>query len=136
VKYLTVEQVLFIHSRIVAETGGSNSVRDLGMLESAVARPRAAFEGKEMYAGVFNKAAALMGSLINNHPFADGNKRTGITAAALFLLRNGWQIDSSPAALEKITLRVAINKIRVVDLAKWLRANSKSVVRRHSTRGS
>lgn len=133
-KYLTVEQVLFIHSRIIAETGGSNKVRDLGLLESAVARPRATFEGKEMYAGVFNKAAALMDSLINNHPFADGNKRTGVTAAGLFLVRNGWQIDSSSAAIEKVTLRVAINKMQVVDLAKWLKANSKRVSRTSSRR--
>lgn len=133
-KYLTVEQVLFIHSRIIAETGGSNKVRDLGLLQSAVARPRATFEGKEMYVGVFNKAAALMDSLINNHPFADGNKRTGVTAAGLFLVRNGWQIDTSSVALEKITLRVAVKKMQVADLAKWLKANSKRASRGASRR--
>ena len=81
--YLTPEQVLFIHSRLVAETGGSHGVRDLGLLESAVARPRATFDGKELYPDLFTKTAVLMDSLINNHPFLDGNKRTGITAAGL-----------------------------------------------------
>ena len=122
--YLTPEQVLFIHSRLVTETGGSHGVRDLGLLESAVARPRATFDGKELYPDLFIKTAALMDSLINNHPFLDGNKRTGMTAAGLFLLINGWKLTASPQDLETITLRVAMEGMEVSALATWIRKNS------------
>jgi death-on-curing protein len=122
--YLTPEQVLFIHSRLVTETGGSHGVRDLGLLESAVARPRATFDGQELYPDLFTKTAALMDSLINNHPFLDGNKRTGITAAGLFLLINGWKLSASSQALETITLQVASEGMEVTALAGWLRKNT------------
>ena len=122
--YLTPEQVLFIHSRLVTETGGSHGVRDLGLLESAVARPRASFEGKELYPELFTKAAALMDSLINNHPFVDGNEHTGITAAGLFLRINGWKLTATLDELETCTLRVATVGMKVAELALWLRDNT------------
>ena len=122
--FLTPEQVLFIHSRLVAETGGSHGVRDLGLLESAVARPRATFDGKELYLDLFLKAAALMDSLVNNHPFVDGNKRTGVTAAGLFLRINGWRLNASPEDLEACTLRVATGDMEVANLADWLCAHT------------
>jgi len=122
-KYLTAEQVLFIHARLVSETGGSHGVRDLGLLESAVSRPRATFEGKESYPDIFSKAAALMDSF-NNHPFVDGNKRTGIALAAVFLHRNGWGLTPSADELEVMTLRVAIGDVPIDTLAHWLNSNS------------
>ncbi len=125
--YLTAEQVLFIHSRLIAETGGSHGVHDLGMLESAVARPQATFDGKELYPDLFTKAAALMDSLINNHPFVDGNKRTGITAAGLFLRVNGWKLAVSPDDLEANTMRVATEGMEIAELAAWLRENTDQV---------
>jgi len=125
--YLTPEQVLFIHSRLVTETGGSHGVRDLGLLESAVARPRATFDGKELYPDLFTKAAALMDSLINNHPFVDGNERTGITAAGLFLRINGWKLNAPLEELETCTLRVATVGMKVAELALWLRDNTLSL---------
>ncbi len=123
-KYLTVEQVLFIHSRLISGMGGSHGVRDLGLLESAVARPRASFEGKDLYPDLFSKAAALMDFLINNHPFIDGNKRTGISSATLFLHRNGWKLIAVPSELESITLHVAVNEMPIEELADWVRSNS------------
>ena len=125
--YLTPEQVLFIHSRLAAETGGSHGVRDLGLLESAVARPRASFEGKELYPELFTKAAALMDSVINNRPFVDGNKRMGITAAGLFLRINGWKLTATLDELETCTLRVATVGMKVAELALWLRDNTLSL---------
>jgi death-on-curing protein len=122
--FLTPEQVLFIQSRLVTETGGSHGVRDPGLLESAVARPRATFDGKELYPDLFTKTAALMDSLINNDPFLDGNKRTGITADGLFLLLNGWKLTASPEDLETITLRVASEGMQITALASWLRKNT------------
>jgi death-on-curing protein len=122
-QYLTAEQVLFIHARLIDETGGSHGVRDVGLLASAVARPQATFEGNELYPTLFLKAAALMASLVQNHPFLDGNKRTGITAAALFLQRNGWRIMASNKELEQFTFQVTIERPALETIAAWLAAN-------------
>ena len=124
--YLTAEQVLFIHYRLVSDTGGEHGVRDLGLLESAVARPQATFDRQELYPDVFEKAAALMESLIGNHPFADGNKRTGITCAILFLQQNGVSFSAKNADLEKFTLRVASSRAGRAEIAKWLRKHSQA----------
>jgi death on curing protein len=87
-KYLTTQQVLRIHARSIALFGGYARVRDLGLVESAVAQPRASFDGTELYPTLANKAA-LTNSLVRNHPFSDGNKRTGYGAMMMFLGRNG-----------------------------------------------
>jgi death-on-curing protein len=122
--YLTPEQVLFIHSRLVTETGGSHALRDLALLESAVARPRATFDSKEFYPDLFTKAAALMDSLINNQSFLDGNKRTGITATGLFFRINGWKLTASSKELLACTMRVAVEGLEIDELANWLRAKT------------
>jgi death-on-curing protein len=123
-RYLTVEQVLFLHARLIEETGGSHGIRDIGLLESAVARPQATFGGEELYPDVFSKAAALMHSLIRNHPFIDGNKRTGITAAALLLRANGFRLEASNAELEALALRVARGEPDAAEAAVWLREHT------------
>ena len=82
--YLTPEQVLFIHARLITETGALIGSWDSGLLQSAVARPQATFDGQELYPDVFSKAAALMDSLVNNHPFVDGNKIRGSRQPACF----------------------------------------------------
>ena len=124
--YLTVEQVLFVHYRLISETGGEHGVRDLGLLESAVARPQATFDRQELYLDVFEKSAALMESLINNHPFADGNKRTGIACAVLFLQQNGISFSAKNADLETFTLRVASSKAGRSEITRWLKKHSHS----------
>lgn len=122
--YLTPEQVLFIHYRLIEETGGSHGLRDIGLLQSAIARPMAAFGGDELYPDIFTKAAALMHSLIKNHPFIDGNKRTAITSSSIFLLRNGFQITASNKELEQFTLEAASTKIEIEKIAKWFKKHS------------
>lgn len=117
--YLTPEQILFLHARLVAETGGSHGVRDLNMLLSAVSRPQASFDDQDLYPDVFHKATALLDSLINNHPFVDGNKRTGIASAALFLHVNGYHLDVSNTELEKFTLDVARALRSIEEIAMW-----------------
>ena len=118
--YLTAEQILFIHYRLVDETGGEHGLRDLGMLESAAARPRQTFDNQELYTDIFEKAAALMESLVNNHPFIDGNKRTGIAGTVLFIRQNGFTFAARNSELEKFTLRVASSKIKHAGIAQWL----------------
>jgi len=123
-RYLSVEQVLFLHARLVEETGGSHGIRDIGLLESAVARPHATFGGEELYPDVFSKAAALVHSLIRNHPFVDGNKRTGITAAALFLRANAFALKASSAELETFAWGMAHSDLGVPEAAHWLREHA------------
>jgi death-on-curing protein len=127
VNYLTAEQILFLHARLVAETGGSHGVRDLSLLLSAVGRPQASFDDEDLYPDLFTKAAALMDSLINNHPFADGNKRTGIAAAALFLHANGYHLQVSNTELEKFTLEVAQPQHTIEEIAAWLQTYARLV---------
>lgn len=122
--FLTPEQVLFIHARLITETGGSHGVRDLSMLLSAVGRPQTSFDNQDLYPDLFDKAAALLDSLIRNHPFVDGNKRTGITAVALFLELNGYPLHASNSELEKFTLDIVLARLGAGEIAAWLRANT------------
>lgn len=122
--YLTAQQVLFIHARMIATTGGEHGVRDIGLLASAVARPQATFDKTDLYPDLFQKAAALMASLAQNHPFVDGNKRTAIAAAALFLRQNGFRLETTNDELERFTLSVTNERISVAQIAAWLQAFS------------
>ena len=122
--YLTAAQVLFIHGRLIVETGGASGIRDLGLLEAAVARPQATFDGEDLYPDLATKAAALMASLVGNHPFVDGNKRVGITAAAIFLQRNGLRLAATNAAVEAFTLAVAQGHMTVEEIAAWFVNNT------------
>lgn len=83
-KYLTPEQVLFIHYRLIEETGGRHGIRDLTLLQSALARPMATFDNNALYPDLFVKAASVMHSLIKNHSFTDGNKRTAATTGSIY----------------------------------------------------
>jgi death-on-curing protein len=121
---LSPEQVLFLHARLIEETGGSHGLRDLALLESAVSHLRATFAGRDQYPDLVSKAAALMDSLIRNYPFVDGNKRTGIAAAALFLVQNGRRLTAPNAEVEAFVLRVVKAEPDVAEIARWLQAYS------------
>ena len=125
--YLTPEQILFLHARLIAETGGAQGIRDLGLLISAVERPKAAFEGSELYPDVFTKAAALMHSIVQNHPFVDGNRRTGIAAAGIFLQLNGLKLTVTNPELRSFTLSVAKGEQEVPEIASWFEEHSESI---------
>jgi death-on-curing protein len=124
VNYLAPEQILFLHARLIDETGGRHGLRELALLESAAARPLATFGGQDLYPDLFSKAAALMDSLINNHPFVDGNKRTGIAAAGLFLMQNGYRLTPTNPELEGFTRRVAEDRPDLAEISDWLRGHS------------
>ena len=122
-KYLSPEQVLFIHSRIIDATGGAHGLRDIGLLQSAVSRPRATFKGKDLYKDVFHKAAALMQSLAVNHPFIDGNKRTAITSAAVFLTLNGRVLEATQGELVAFAVAAAVG-LPFHGIAAWFREHA------------
>jgi death-on-curing protein len=125
--YLTAKQIMFIHSRLINETGGSQGVHDLSALESAVGRPQSSFDNQDLYPSLFMKAAALLDSLIRNHPFVDGNKRAGMTAAALFLRRNGYQLKTSQEDVVRTAMGVAQSQLTIEEIAVWLKENSKPI---------
>ncbi len=107
VVFLSVDDVLEIHRRVIEEFGGDAGIRDRGLLESAVAMPRATFGGRELHPGPAEKAAAYHYHLCFNHPFVDGNKRVAVAAAELFLLVNGWELTAADEELEELTMGVA-----------------------------
>ena len=124
-KYLTPQKALFIHDQVVKRTGGSHGVRDIGLVESAVYRPQATFDGDELYAGIFDTAAALLQSLLKNHPFVDGNKRTALTSAGLFLRLNGYKLINAKKEEVEFAIKVDNEHLSIEEISKWLEKNSK-----------
>lgn len=122
-RYLNVDEVLFIHHYVISQTGGSHGVRDLGLLESAVARPRASYGGADLYEGIFPKAAALFESIARNHPFVDGNKRTAISSTVEFLHANGWEINVPPGRLDDDVVALVVENPGTDAIAEWFQVN-------------
>ncbi len=122
-RYLTLGEALELYHRIIAQSGGSRGIRDSGALESALAQPRMTFGSQELYPTLVEKVSALGFSLIQNHPFVDGNKRTGHAAMETFLVLNGFEIDASVDEQEQIILQVASGELERDDFTAWLRAH-------------
>ncbi|MEW6240510.1 MAG: type II toxin-antitoxin system death-on-curing family toxin [Chloroflexota bacterium] len=122
-RYLTVGEVLEVYSRVMEQSGGGVGIRDLGALESAVAQPRMTFNGEDLYPTIAEKASALGYSLIQNHPFTDGNKRAGHAAMEAFLLLNGLEISAGVDEQVEIILGVASGEISREAFTDWLRTH-------------
>ena len=119
--YLSLDQILDLHTYQIRKYGGAAGLRDRGALESAAARPAMTFGGEDLYADLPAKAAALMHSLVMNHAFVDGNKRVGAHAALVFVLANGHAPTMTVRELEETTLAVARGKMDVEPLTIWFR---------------
>lgn len=119
IAYLSIEQVLELHRILIDRFGGTDGVRDRGALEAALARPTTTFDGEDLYPDLPTKAAALMHSVVANHPFVDGNKRVGIAAAELMILLNGYALAANNSELEHLTLKAARGEIDVGHIAIW-----------------
>lgn len=119
-KRLTKTQILKMHSLLIQETGGSGGIRDEGLLDSALNLPFQSFDGEDIYKTIQAKAARLGFSLINNHPFADGNKRIGILAMLVFLEINGIEIICTDEELVELGLGVADSSVSYKDLLNWI----------------
>jgi death-on-curing protein len=122
-RYLTLGEVVDLHRAVIETTGGTSGIRDLGALESALAQPRASFGGVDLHASLPAKAAALCFSLVNNHPFIDGNKRLGHAATETFLILNGSEIDAIVDEQERLMLDLASGKLTREQLGAWLLAH-------------
>jgi death-on-curing protein len=121
--YLTVNEVLEIYRRVMEQSGGKMGIREMGALESAVAQPRMTFDGADLYPTIVEKACALGFSLIQNHPFIDGNKRTGHAAMEIFLILNGQQINASVDEQVTVILQIASSKMNRDAFTEWLRSH-------------
>lgn len=124
-RHISLEDVLFIHEKIIDETGGKEGVRDFTLFHSALSRSQASFGGQDLYKSLFNKASALIHSLLLNHPFADANKRTALGACERFLNINGYEVKTSQKEKVKFTLDIEAKKLNLTAIASWLKKHSK-----------
>lgn len=115
-RYLTADDVILIHEAEV----GPEPIVDLGLLESAVLRPQTSVGGQDAYPDIHAKAAAMMHSLIRNHPFVDGNKRTAVLCCAVFYRLNGWKLAADQEDIVALALDIAEGQIDVASIAKAL----------------
>ena len=125
-RYLTLAEVVNLHRLITKATGGASGIRNLGALESAIAQPKATFDMNDLYPTLVDKAAVLCFSIVQGHPFVDGNKRTGHAAMATFLLLHGAEIDATLDEQEQIMLALASSSMDRQQFTAWLSTHVKA----------
>lgn len=123
---ILIEDVLLIHENSIKDFGGSKGVRDKGLLESAISRPFQTFGGEDLYPSPFAKAAAVGESLIINHPFIDGNKRTGIVVMIALLKEYNYEVNANNDSLYQFTISISTGEIKFDQIVEWLRANTEA----------
>lgn len=126
-KYLSEEEILLIHNRAVDETGGLHGIRDWNAVQSVIGQPRQAVFGEELYSTLFLKAAVYARNIIAHHPFLDGNKRTGITVASVFLSDNGYAVEAKEGEFYELALHIAEGKWEYEEIAKWFASHTKKI---------
>jgi len=119
--FLNLAEILEIHRDQIERYGGQPGIRDLGLLQSALAMPAAGFGGRYLHEDLLEMAAAYLFHIARNHPFVDGNKRTGAVAALVFLSLNDIEIEAEEEAFEQAVLAVAEGKWGKADVAAFLR---------------
>jgi death-on-curing protein len=117
---ISIQETLYIHNLLIKTFGGSSGVRDFQALESALSRPFQTFDSVELYPSIIEKAASLLESLLANHPFVDGNKRTGYVLMRLFLKKNGMDIVADEETKYQFLIDVASGVKRYDDILIWL----------------
>lgn len=124
-QYVEIDEVYFLHEKIIKRARTKASVRDFALLHSVVERPKATYGGEELYPTVFSKAAALLQSLTLNHPFSDGNKRTAWGTVRWFLVLNGFLLKVEKEAAVEFMLWIDNEKPDFKEIVIWLKKNSK-----------
>lgn len=120
----TKEEVLLIHTKVIKVHGGGNGVRDMGGLESAIARPFQTYGGKYLYPSSFERAAAIGESIIMNHPFVDGNKRTGYVLMETTLRLEAIKINAADEELYSFIIKISTGTIHFDEIVSWLKENT------------
>jgi len=124
IDFLALEDALNLHADQVALYGGEHGLRDMGLLESAMAQPRAMFGGEYLHGDIFEMAAAYLFHIVQNHPFLDGNKRAGAVAALVFLDLNGIEIDAPKGSIYDLTMSVATGQAKKPEIADFFRSHA------------
>jgi death on curing protein len=119
------EDILLLHFKIIDDFGGSHGVRDEGRLASVLAAPFQEVFGEKLYPTVFEQSAVYARNIIADHPFVDGNKRTAITLAVIYIQRCGFVLTATPKQLEDFAVQVAVDHLDIPYIAAWLKAHSK-----------
>ena len=127
-QYLSAADLLAIHDRIIEETGGMVGVREPGLLQSIARRPQTSFSGVEQFPDIYTKAAIYLESIATYHVFLDGNKRTALTAAAVFLNLNGFTTKFPIDESEQFVLAAAQRQRSLEDIAAWLKKHSRKIL--------
>lgn len=122
---ISIEEVLRIHQILIEKFGGSEGVRDFRLLESSVFRPFNTFDSLDLYPSPVDKAAAIIESIVKNHPFIDGNKRTGYTLMRLFLLNEGQDIEAPEDEKYDFVIKIAEGKLTVDEIRNWIETRVK-----------
>jgi death on curing protein len=120
IRYLTLAEVIELHSQILEQSSGSSGIRDMGALKSAIAQPRMTFGGAELYPTAIEKASALGFSIVMNHPFVDGNKRAGHAAMETFLVLNRLEIRAVVDEQERVILALVASELDRDAFTNWL----------------
>ena len=118
---ISIKEIVAIHEILIDHFGGLQGIRDKDSLEAALNRPLQTFDNKELYPSILEKVAALLESLIKNHPFHDGNKRIGYTVSRLILLNNGMDIKASEIEKYDFIISIAENKLDYRHILDWLK---------------
>ena len=122
---ISLEEVLLIHDEMIRSYGGLSGVRDLNILESAIHRPYTGIGSEEFYKTPSEKAAAILESIVGNHPFMDGNKRTGYVMMRLVLLEYGFDIEASKEEKYKFVISVASGQVQFPEILNWINSHLK-----------
>lgn len=124
ITFLSEAELIAINEEMVSKYGGLHGVRDIHILSSAVGKPQMSVGFHDAYPSIFDKAAALFHSIINNHPFLDGNKRASLFSAIAFLECNGWRVEFRRKEAVKFTRKAHNQKYTVEQIAEWLKDHS------------
>ena len=122
--FLELDEVLALHADQIRRYGGRPGLRDLGLLQSALATPKASFDGAYLHTTVFEMAAAYLFHIVQNHPFVDGNKRVGLMAAVVFVALNDLRLDADPDDLVSLVMGVATGRASKAEVTVFLQAHS------------
>ena len=122
--FLDLDRVMRLHRSLIEQYGGTEGVRDLGLLHSAIAMPQTAYGGQYMHGDMCEMAAAYLYHIVLNHPFLDGNKRTSAAAAIVFLAINDVQIDNDEEGLVELTLSAATGRTGKAEIAEFFRSHA------------
>lgn len=122
--FLGLDEVVEIHNDQIKRYGGRAGIRDLELLKSATAMPAVGFGGDYLHTDIYEMAAAYLFHIVRNHPFVDGNKRTGAVASVVFLTMNGIELRADEDAFEKMVLSVAEGKVSKAEITQFFRSNA------------